>query len=481
MVGALAIVAVGYAAAACVIGAYACSQAVLWWRAVRAPVPSLPAPVEGARLPMVTVQLPLYNEPAVADRLIRQVAALDWPASRLEVQVLDDSTDETVEIVAAAVRRAREAGIEVLHVRRADRQGFKAGALAHGMSTARGEFIAIFDADFLPRPDFLRRAMSVFDDRVALVQARWGWLNAGASVLTRVQALHLDAHFAIEQQARGASGLFVGFNGTAGVWRRAAIEDAGGWSADTLTEDLDLSFRAQLAGWQVRYVDALDAPSELPEVFQAVRTQQHRWMKGGAQVARKLLPTIWAAPLPWLVRAQAAAQLLGSSLFGAVVGLCVVSPLLAPAHAANPSLVSLLFGPSMLVLNLSMVLFAVLYLTTALRRSERLGGALLRFVWDFPMFLTLSVGMCVHNALAAAEGWRGQQSAFVRTPKQGFGKTAAVAPRRPSRLPWVELSLGLYNLAGAAWSLGHGYLVGGAFVAMQGVGLCWVAALGLRR
>jgi cellulose synthase/poly-beta-1,6-N-acetylglucosamine synthase-like glycosyltransferase len=475
------VVAVAYAVAACLIGAYAVAQAQLLALALRHRPGPAPAPVAGDELPMVTVQLPLFNEPAVADRLIQRVSELDWPRHRLEVQVLDDSTDQTVEIVAAAVRRARANGVDVLHVRRGDRAGFKAGALAHGLVTARGDFVAIFDADFLPEPDFLRRALQAFDEDIGLVQGRWGWLNPRASALTRVQTLHLDAHFTIEQQARSSSGLFVGFNGTAGVWRRAAIEDAGGWSADSLTEDLDLSFRAQLAGWRVSYVDGLEAPSELPESFDAIRSQQHRWMKGGAQVGRKLLAAVWAAELPRRVRLQASAQLLGSSVFVAVVGLCVLAPLVAPLHVVEPTLVNWTIGPSTLALNLCLVVFAALYLTTCVRRAGKVREGVLRFVWDFPIFMTLSIGMCLHNAAAALEGWRGLQSGFVRTPKKGFGGSAPSSARRASWLPRGELALGGYNVAAAAFSLSHGYLVGSLFLLLQGVGLATVGLLGLRR
>ena len=253
----------------------------------------------GEDVPKVTVQLPLFNERTVAQRLVACVGALDRATDKLQVQVLDDSTDETVDIVAEAVAEQRAQGLDIVHVRRSNRQGFKAGALAHGLEHASGEFVAIFDADFLPEPDFLRRAMARFTPQIGLVQARWGWLNPRASILTRAQTMHLDAHFTVEQQARSSGDMFMGFNGTAGVWRRRTIDEAGGWHADTLTEDLDLSFRAQLHGWTLAYVDALEAPSELPEAFAAVRTQQHRWMKGARRWDESCCPPSGRARCRW--------------------------------------------------------------------------------------------------------------------------------------------------------------------------------------
>src|SRR6056297_2067888 len=271
------------------------------------PVPDpedLPEP--DASWPSVTVQLPLYNEADVVDRLIDACAALDYPRRKLEIQVLDDSTDETVDKVADRVEYWQNRGVDIVHIHRTDRTGYKAGALANGLRLARGDYVAIFDADFVPGADFLRRMMPHFfdDENLGMVQARWGHLNQDDSLLTQVQAFGLDAHFAIEQHVRQASDCFMNFNGTAGVWRRACIEDAGGWEHDTLTEDLDLSYRAQLEGWAFKYVPTTEVPAELPPDMNALRSQQFRWAKGGVETALKLVGRLWRSEEPARVKLQ---------------------------------------------------------------------------------------------------------------------------------------------------------------------------------
>jgi cellulose synthase/poly-beta-1,6-N-acetylglucosamine synthase-like glycosyltransferase len=254
--------------------------------------------------PVVTIQLPLYNEMYVADRLIEAVCRIDYPQDRLEIQVLDDSTDETQSIAELAVRRFAAQGIDVKYYHRADRAGYKAGALEAGLKAARGEFIAIFDADFIPPVDFLTRLMPHFaNPRVGMVQARWGHINQDYSLLTKIQSILLDGHFVLEHGGRNRSGLFFNFNGTAGIWRRSAIEDAGGWQHDTLTEDLDLSYRAQLRGWQFVFLQDLVAPAEVPVEMNAFKSQQHRWAKGSIQTCRKVLPQLLRSNLPLGVKA----------------------------------------------------------------------------------------------------------------------------------------------------------------------------------
>src|SRR5579864_4630406 len=256
-------------------------------------------------LPAVTIQLPLYNEMYVADRLIQAVCDLEYPRDRLEIQVLDDSTDETRSIAELAVRRHQAQGLNITYHTRTNRRGYKAGALEDGMKVARGEFIAIFDADFIPAPDFLTKLMPHFaDGKVGMVQARWGHINQDYSLLTKIQAILLDGHFILEHGGRNRSGRFFNFNGTAGVWRRAAIEDAGGWQHDTLTEDLDLSYRAQLRGWRFVFESGLIAPAEVPVEMNGFKSQQHRWAKGSIQTCRKLLPTILRSNLPLGVKAE---------------------------------------------------------------------------------------------------------------------------------------------------------------------------------
>src|SRR6478752_7009934 len=279
--------------------------------------------------PVVTIQLPLYNEMYVADRLIASVCAIEYPRELLEIQVLDDSTDETRGIAEAAVRRFAAEGVDIKYLHRSDRNGYKAGALEAGLKQARGEFVGIFDADFLPSPDFLTRVMPQFaDDKVGMVQARWGHINQDYSLLTKIQSILLDGHFVLEHGGRYRAGRFFNFNGTAGVWRAAAIADAGGWQHDTLTEDLDLSYRAQLRGWQFVFVPDLIAPAEVPVEMNAFKSQQHRWAKGSIQTCRKLLPEILRAKVPLGVKAEAFFHLTANFNYPL---MCVLSVLMFPS------------------------------------------------------------------------------------------------------------------------------------------------------
>ena len=331
--------------------------ATVWARTRRRhdPEPASGSPSQQESVPFVTIQLPLYNERYVAERLITAVAALDWPRDRLAIQILDDSTDDTTAICQARAGFLASQGFLVEHIRRADRSGFKAGALQAGLASAHGEFIAIFDADFVPPPGFLRDAMGCFaDPAIGMVQVRWEHLNREASLLTRVQALLLDGHFAIEQTARHATGRFFNFNGTAGIWRRQAIVDAGGWHSDTLTEDLDLSYRALLAGWRFTYLCQSAAPAELPMDMNAFKSQQFRWAKGSVQVARKLLPEIWRAPLAARVKLEAIFHLTQNVPYLAVLALILLA---VPALVARPSSTT-----EMLALHLPALGFAVVTL-----------------------------------------------------------------------------------------------------------------------
>src|SRR5690242_15969097 len=289
-------------------------------------------PAPGAALdplPVVTIQLPLYNEMYVADRLIQAVCDIEYPREQLEIQVLDDSTDETCSIAELAVRRHAAQGIDIKYYHRVDRKGYKAGALEEGMKVARGEYIAIFDADFIPKTDFLQKLMPQFaDPQVGMVQARWGHINQDYSLLTKIQAILLDGHFILEHGGRNRSGRFFNFNGTAGMWRRVAIDDAGGWQHDTLTEDLDLSYRAQLRGWRFVFVSDLIAPAEVPVEMNAFKSQQHRWAKGSIQTCRKLLPTILRADLPLGVKAEAFFHLTANFNY---ILMCVLSVLMFPS------------------------------------------------------------------------------------------------------------------------------------------------------
>lgn len=403
-------------------------------------------------LPSLTVQIPLYNEPNVAARAVEAACDLDYPRNLFEVQVLDDSTDDTPEIVREVVARRRADGIDVAHIRRGTRQGFKAGALAAGLACARGELVAVFDADFVPPPDFARRLADHFaDPRVGMVQARWGHLNREHSVLTRVQALLLDGHFWIEHLARNRSGLFFNFNGTAGIWRRRAIEDAGGWAHDTLCEDLDLSYRAQLRGWKFVYVPEVVAPAELPVEMGAFKSQQHRWAKGAVQTALKLLPTILRSPIPRRVKVEAAFHLTAHSGYVLMLLLAVlVGPAVWLRRGTSGWWIAAVDLPLFALTTLSVGLFYA-----AAYRAETGGrGGGWRWV---PVLMSVGVGLCLASSRAVLEALLGRGTTeFVRTPKYGLGPRGRLRGRRRRAgvrvETWVEAAFALYfcGLLGAA-------------------------------
>ena len=377
-----------------------------------------PAPVEPAgEWPRVTVQLPLYNEMYVAERLIDAVCRLDYPRDRLEIQVLDDSTDETREIVAAAVARHRLGGLPIRHLHRRDRTGFKAGALAAGQAEARGELVAVFDADFVPRADFLRRAVPHFGDpRVGMVQARWEHINRAYSLLTRIQALFLDGHFVIEHAARNRAGLFFNFNGTAGIWRRRVIAEVGGWQHDTLTEDLDLSYRAQLAGWKFLFLSDLTAPAELPVEINAFKRQQFRWAKGSIQTARKLLGRILRSPLPLRVKTEAFVHLTCNANYVLMVALSLlVFPAMLLRRGGDPRLLLLIDLPLFLGATVSVLVFY------AISQRER-GAGWRRELRYLPGLMGLGIGLAINNSRAVVSGLLKRGGVFERTPKYRIEK-----------------------------------------------------------
>jgi cellulose synthase/poly-beta-1,6-N-acetylglucosamine synthase-like glycosyltransferase len=397
-------------------------------------------------LPLVTVQLPLYNERYVAARLLEAVGALDYPRDRLEIQVLDDSTDDTTAIVTAVVDRLRARGLDVVHLRRRRRTGFKAGALADGLAAARGEFVAIFDADFVPPPEFLKQTLPYFQPEVAVVQARWGHLNRSFSALTVAQSLGIDGHFGVEQSARARAGLFLNFNGTGGIWRRAAIVDAGGWTHDTLTEDLDLSYRAQLRGWRIVYRPDIVCPAELPVLVTGFKSQQRRWAKGSIQTALKLLPAVLAAPRsPW-VKYQAFVHLtyylIHPLMLASVLMTVPIHALAAPAADAPVSwVVGLGFG--------LVALGPGAMLAYAQGVLDRHGW---RRVWQLPAILVLGVGVALSTSLAVMEAFIGRRREFVRTPKFGISSPSETWRGKGygERAPWggaVEVAVGLYCAA----------------------------------
>ena len=475
----LVVVTLLYAVLALLIGAYGIAQAHLLWLSLTREARPAPPPLADADLPFVTVQLPLFNEPEVAAGLLASVAALDWPRDRFEIQVLDDSTDDTPARVQAAMSALSALdGVAIEHIRRPSREGFKAGALAHGLTRARGECVAIFDADFRPEPDFLRRMVPRLEDGVGLVQGRWSWLNGDESLFTRLLSLHLDAHFAVEQPARDRGDLVFGFNGTAGVWRRRCIDEAGGWEGDTLTEDLDLAIRARLAGWELRYAEDVAVPSEVPADIAAIRTQQFRWMKGGAQVARKLLGEVWRREDRLVVKLQATAHLCGGGLFAAVVAVAALAPVLVVAGAAGPPGLRLAIGLASLPMQLTLAVLIAVYGTACVKRDGWRG--IFRMLDTFPLFLPFSAALSVHNAWAVIDGWRGRTSPFVRTPKRGGAARRRVA-RPVSAVVWVELALGVWLAVGALSPGVSGHTLTVLFLGAQALGFLGLVAASLGR
>ncbi|PRY07388.1 cellulose synthase/poly-beta-1,6-N-acetylglucosamine synthase-like glycosyltransferase [Pontibacter ummariensis] len=364
--------------------------------------------------PSVTVQLPVYNERYVVERLITAVAAFDYPSDRLQVQLLDDSTDETTAIIEEKLKQYPQ--LQIAHIRRPRRTGYKAGALQYGLSSATGEFIAIFDADFLPAPDFLKRTLSAFhSDRVGVVQTRWGHLNQDYSLLTRLQAFGLNAHFTVEQAGRNSGGHFMNFNGTAGIWRKACIVDAGGWKADTLTEDLDLSYRAQLKGWEFKYLEEVEAPAELPAAMGALKSQQFRWTKGAAETARKHLGEVLRAHVPLSTKLHATFHLLNSGVFICVLLTALLSVPVLFIKQEHPELDGLFKLGAVLLLSLLAII--AFYWTALYQQSYSAWRTTKRFVPEFFLFLSISMGLSLHNSLAVLEGYLGRKTPFVRTPK----------------------------------------------------------------
>jgi cellulose synthase/poly-beta-1,6-N-acetylglucosamine synthase-like glycosyltransferase len=405
--------------------------------------------------PLVTIQLPIYNEMYVAERLIDAVCAMDYPKDRLEIQVLDDSTDETRDIVELAVRRQAARGHDIRHLHREDRSGFKAGALDQGLRAARGAFVAIFDADFVPSPDFLRKTVPYFqDEKLALVQARWGHINHDYSLLTRVQAVMLDGHFVLEHGGRNRSGCFFNFNGTAGIWRRMAIEDAGGWQHDTLTEDLDLSYRAQLRGWQFLFLPDLVTPAEVPVEMNGFKSQQFRWAKGSIQTCRKLLPLILMSNLPLKIKAEAFFHLTANFNYLLMV---VLSILMFPAMYFRYSM----GWNEMLLIDVPLFLAATLSVFRFYFISQREVHEDWRTrVRYLPAVMAVGIGLAVNNARAVIEALLDKPSEFKRTPKYGierqddgwmhkrYHQTMAVQPL-------IEVALGLYFTFTVFYALQH--------------------------
>ena len=369
-------------------------------------------------VPFVTIQLPMFNELYVAERIIEKVAEFDYPKDRFEVQVLDDSTDETTRVIANKVKEVVEkTGVDIKHIHRQDRVGYKAGALDAAMDEAKGEFIAIFDVDFVPHPDFLKKTIPYFEnENIGVVQTRWGHLNKKYSLLTELQAFGLNGHFAIEQSGRNSAGHFINFNGTGGVWRKSCIESAGGWEHDTLTEDLDLSYRAQIKGWKFQYLEDVVAPAELPITMSALKSQQHRWMKGGAECfikTRKRL--IQTKGLKISDRIHGLSHLFNSSVF---VFILLIALLSLPILHIKDSFADLNFFINFGAFFLISTIFLLYYYWNSYRdKTENKTKSFFKFLWRFLQFLVVSMGLSLNNSVAVIEGYLGIKSSFVRTPK----------------------------------------------------------------
>ncbi len=405
----------------------------------------LKAELGDKKLPFVTIQLPVFNELYVVDRLVDSIMKLDYPRDKFQIQLLDDSTDETIEVSQKKVDEYAELGIDIKLYHREDRTGYKAGALKAAMPYAKGEFIAIFDADFIPKEDFLLTCIPYFSNpEIGVVQTRWQHINQEYSMLTKLQALQLNVHFTVEQLGRSAGNLMLQFNGTAGVWRRETIRDAGGWEADTLTEDLDLSYRAQLKGWKIHYLEKFGSPAELPAEMNGLKSQQFRWMKGGAENAKKLLPTVWKSDLTLKQKVHASGHLMSSSvfLFIFVAGLFSV-PLIyfLPQIDFNSSILGIFL--------LSWISIIMVYYVANVQAEiehETTWKTIIKFFFLFPVFLALSMGLSLHNSIAVIQGYIGKKSAFIRTPKfniKGVQDSFKERKYLAKKIPWTTFGEGL--------------------------------------
>lgn len=430
-----------------------------------------------SRLPRVTVQLPIYNEVYVVERLIEAAAGIDYPRELLEIQVLDDSTDDTSEIAARAVDRWRRRGVDIVHVVRSSRDGYKAGALQAGLRCAKGELLAIFDADFVPQPDVLRRTVPFFGEpTVGMVQARWEHLNRDYSLLTKIQSIFLDGHFVIEHTARNRSGRFFNFNGTAGVWRRTCLEDAGGWQHDTLTEDLDASYRAQLAGWKFVYLKDLVVPAEVPVDMNGFKSQQRRWTKGSIQTGKKLLPAIFRSRFPWKVKIEAFFHLTNnvSYLFVVALALLIVPAMLIRERIGWRRLAIIDF-PLFFGATFSFVAFYV-------SSQKEIGRDWKTTLRHMPFLMSLGIGLSLNNLHAVLEGFFGQSGEFARTPKYsiegGDGEWRSKKYRAAANFSFFgEMLLAGYFLAATIFAAVENYWVGVPFLLVFFNGFAYTALL----
>ncbi len=426
-------------------------------------------------LPVVTVQLPLFNEIYVVERLLKSVSELDYPRERLQIQVLDDSTDETRDLTQTCVARLRERGFDVELIHRTDRVGFKAGALELGLDSARGDFVCILDADFVPQPELLKKTVHFFTDpKVGMIQTRWGHINRSYSLLTRVQAMFLDGHLLLEQVARSRSGRFFNFNGTAGLWRKSCIQNSGGWQHDTLTEDLDLSYRAQLEGWKFVFLTDVVTPAELPVDMNGFKSQQHRWTKGSIQTCKKLLPRIWRSGLPLPIKIEATGHLTSNFAYLLLACLCV---LLHPSLGGPQTgwlRMFLIDVPIFLSASLSVAVFYIC------AQRELHPHTWMKEILLLPALLALGVGLSINNARAVLEAVFNHQSEFKRTPKYGIEHKAQAwrscryMPLK-SLLPIIEIGFAAYFSYFVYFAIEHRQFLNLPFLLMFQLGFLYVA------
>lgn len=431
--------------------------------------------------PTVTIQLPIYNELYVVGRLIKAACGIKYPKEKLEIQLLDDSTDETTAIAAKFVQEMTSRGFEIKHIRRETREGYKAGALREGLKIARGEFIAIFDADFVPREDFLIRTIPYFlaNPRIGMVQTRWVHLNTEYSLLTRAQAMALDGHFVIEQAARNRAGFFINFNGTGGIWRKTCIEDAGNWQDDTLTEDLDLSYRAQLRGWKFKFLRDVTSPAELPSEINALKSQQFRWTKGAIETAKKILPLVWNSDLPLRIKLQSTVHLTNNIVFPFILlaGILNVPLVYIKNHGGYETYFALM--------SIFVIAFIGSFLFYTFSQKE-VYPDWRRRLFLFPLFMAGSMGFAVNNTKAVIEGLISKKREFVRTPKYAIEKKSDAwtnkkyVPTKLSFTCFIELLLAVYCFFGVLSSLYFSEIAAVPFQLLFSLGFGFVSFLSIK-
>lgn len=430
----------------------------------------------------VTIQLPVYNEYYVVERLINSVCEIDYPKDKLEIQVLDDSTDETYELAKRLVEEKKKEGFDIKHIHRKKRTGYKAGALKEGLKTAKGDFIAIFDADFVPKKDFLKKTLKYFvKSKIGMVQTRWEHLNEDYSILTKIQALALNGHFVIEQTVRNKAGFFINFNGTGGVWRKECIEDAGNWQDDTITEDLDLSYRAQLKGWKFVYLRDFTTPAELPSEMNALKAQQFRWTKGAIETAKKMLPKIWKSKLPFRIKLQSTFHLTNNLVFPFILLAGILNVPLVFIKNSGP------YDPYFNIMSVFVLAFISSFLFYLYAQRDVYSDWRKKMAL-FPIFMAGSMGFAVNNSRAVIEGLLDRKSAFVRTPKFKItsptdklnNKNKYISAIKADPSAFIELILAVYCFIGVAASIYFMEIAALPFHLMFFLGFSSVAAMSFK-